>query len=342
MKRDNNFDLVRFCLASTVFLVHSHVLSQNPVLAPLSRFLSSDIAVKAFFVVSGFLIFQSFDRARSLGDYASKRVRRIYPAYAAVVIGAAAIGALVTTAPLAEYFSGALLRYLAANLVFLNFLAPTLPGVFTGNLFEEVNGALWTLKIEVMFYVSVPIIGWLIRRIGLLSVVGVLYVGSVAYFVGLSHVADVTGRPIFDQLARQLPGQLAFFLSGALLYYKEEAWRRWLMPAAAVSLVVLLLHPPYLNAWLQPICLALVVIYFALGFRYLGNFGRFGDFSYGIYILHFPILQWMVWNGWFADRPILALTVACFAVLAAAFASWHLVERPFLLRSSHYVQATRG
>jgi peptidoglycan/LPS O-acetylase OafA/YrhL len=341
MKRNNNFDLIRFCLASTVFLVHSHVLSQNAALAPLSRFLSSDIAVKAFFVVSGFLVFQSYERSRSLSDYAAKRVRRVYPAYAAVILLAAAAGALVTTVPLEQYFSGQLLRYLAANLVFLNFLAPTLPGVFTGNLFEEVNGALWTLKIEVMFYLSVPVIAWLIRRLGLLPVTAVLYVGSVAYFLGLSHLADVMSRPFFDQLARQLPGQLAFFMAGALLYYRFDALRRWLLPAACVSVLLLALHLPYVDPWLQPICLAFVVIGVAFGFPYLGNFGRFGDFSYGIYILHFPILQWMVWQGWFAANPFSALAVACGVVLAAAYASWHLVEKPFLLRSSHYVQATR-
>lgn len=195
MKRNNNSDLIRFYLASIVLLVHSYALSQNAALAPLVQHLSSDLAVQAVFVVSGFLIFQSYERSRSLADYTSKRVRRIYPAYAAVILLATITGALITSVPWQQYFSGELLRYLAANLVFLNFLAPTLPGVFADNAIPVVNGALWTLKIEVSFYVCVPAFAWLIRRFAVLPVVGVIYLESVAYVVTLTHFGEVTSEP---------------------------------------------------------------------------------------------------------------------------------------------------
>ena len=37
--------------------------------------------VDLFFVVSGLLIFMSYERSRSVGRYTENRVRRIYPAY---------------------------------------------------------------------------------------------------------------------------------------------------------------------------------------------------------------------------------------------------------------------
>ena len=140
VKRTNNIDLLRFVLASMVFLVHVHVLSGVQELGFLSRYVSADLAVKGFFVVSGFLIFRSFEASRSVTDYFDKRARRIYPAYACVIFVSVLIGAFITNLGWSDYISLSLLKYLAANLVFLNFLALNLPGVFTGNSLEAVNG----------------------------------------------------------------------------------------------------------------------------------------------------------------------------------------------------------
>jgi peptidoglycan/LPS O-acetylase OafA/YrhL len=340
--RANNFDLIRFALAGIVVLFHAHALSQSEHLAFLPRYFSPDIAVKGFFVVSGYLILRSWDGSKGLADFASKRARRIYPAYATVVLGSAFIGAVVTTLPLWRYFSSHWLGYVGANLSFLNFLAPTLPGIFAGNPETAVNGALWTLKIEVIFYAFVPGLAWLIHRYGAVAVAATLYVASVVYLLGMHHAAEVTGRPIYVALAHQLPGQLSFFMTGAALYYKEKEVRRWLLPGAAVSIGLLAVGGPLIDVVLQPLLLGLTVIYFAVGLPHLGNFGRFGDFSYGMYIIHFPLLQWLVGDGWFREAPLTSLLLACVAVLAAAFAMWHLVERRFLLRSSHYVAASLG
>ena len=62
----NNFDLLRFLFATVVFFVHSSVLSGFEELSFITPILSSDIAVKAFFVISGFLIFMSYERSSSL------------------------------------------------------------------------------------------------------------------------------------------------------------------------------------------------------------------------------------------------------------------------------------
>ena len=82
----NNFDLLRLLFAGTVCLVHSYELSGFQQIGWITSVLSSAVAVKAFFVVSGFLIFMSFERSSSLASYARKRIRRIYPAYFTVVM----------------------------------------------------------------------------------------------------------------------------------------------------------------------------------------------------------------------------------------------------------------
>jgi hypothetical protein len=54
----------------------------------------------------------------------------------------------------------------------------------------------------------------------------------------------------------------------------------------------------------EPIALGILVIYLALIFPYLGRFGKYGDFSCGIYILHFPILQLFISNHLVEISPI--------------------------------------
>lgn len=339
-RRDgNNFDLLRFVLASIVLLAHAHVLTNITQLDFLSRYLSPDYAVKAFFVVSGFLIFQSYDGSGSLRDFFEKRVRRIYPAYAAIVMLCAVGGAAVSTLPPGEYFSAGWMRYVLANLALLNFLAPELPGVFGGNPVATVNGVLWTIKVEVMFYLCVPVIAYLFRRFGVTVVVPAIYVASVAYWIILMEASTQTGIGLYQVLARQLPGQLAYFMTGALLLYSMDRARRWLPYAAAIAAVMLPLRLPIVHAVIEPFLLGCLVIYLAVGVRYLGNFGRYGDLSYGIYIVHFPIIQLLVSMGIFAN-PWIGLFGTIPLVLLGAWCSWHFVERPFLRRSSHYVVAT--
>lgn len=185
----NNFDLLRLLFAGTVCLVHAYKLSGYQQLAWIEKTLSSAVAVKAFFVVSGFLIFMSFERSSSVVSYAKKRFRRIYPAYFTVVI-ICAIGLIsISSKGLPDYFSPAWIKYVLANLSFLNFLHPTLPGVFDTNRLQAVNGALWTLKIEVMFYLSVPLFSLLFRRFGNLLIIAIVYIGSTAYAILFSWLA---------------------------------------------------------------------------------------------------------------------------------------------------------
>ena len=74
-------------------------------------------------------------------------------------------------------------------------------------------------------------------------------------------------------------------------------------------------------------------------FLYVGNIGRFGDFSYGVYILHFPIIQLLVQSDWFGESAWYFLLAVILITATGAIAMWHLVEKWFLFRSSHYLAA---
>ena len=336
---ENNFDLLRLLFAGTVCLVHAYELSGFSELAVISQVLSSGMAVKGFFVLSGFLIFMSFERSTSLSSYAMKRIRRIYPAYFTVVMLCAFGMVAVSSHSVAEYFSGTWVRYVIANLTFMNFLQHTLPGVFENNRLTAVNGALWTIKIEVMFYLVVPMFVFLFRKFGQLWVLVLTYCASVFYAEIMTTMAARSGSQLYAELGRQLPGQLSYFMSGAFLYYFLPLFERRLKYFLTVSVAVLVTNHFFPLPILVPFALAVAVIFFSL-FLYVGNFGKYGDFSYGAYILHCPLIQLLIHFGWFSYNPWLFLASAILLTATGAIAMWHLVEKRFLFRSSHYIAAT--
>jgi peptidoglycan/LPS O-acetylase OafA/YrhL len=78
---------------------------------------------------------------------------------------------------------------------------------------------------------------------------------------------------------------------------------------------------------------------FVFGFwRYFGNFSKYGDFSYGVYIVHFPILQALIALGLARFNPAIFLIVSLSLIFLASLLMWHLVEKRFLKSSSHYRQ----
>lgn len=335
----NNFDLLRLLFAGTVCLVHAYELSGQEELRWIAEVLSTAVAVKAFFVVSGFLIFMSYERSTSLSSYVSKRFRRIYPAYFSAVMLCAFGLAMASSRLTVDYFSFVWLRYVLSNLAFLNFLQPTLPGVFEENHLSAVNGALWTLKIEVMFYALVPVIAHVFRRTSHVPVMVLVYCASLAYSGIFMEAAERTGLGLFRELSRQLPGQLSYFISGAFLYYYLPLFSRYKLYFLMSALVVFVIDRFVPMFVLEPFALAVVVVFFGL-FPYVGNFGRYGDFSYGTYILHFPIIQLVVQFGWFSNSPGLFLITVVLFVAVGAILMWHGIEKFFLLRSSHYVSSS--
>ncbi len=334
--KHNNFDLLRLLFALIVCLVHSYELTRFEELRWIASALSSNIAVNAFFIISGFLIIMSYERSSSLASYTNKRLRRIYPAYLTVIMICAVGLFFVSNATVQSYFSLDWIKYLLANALFLNFLAPSLPGVFESHALNTVNGALWTLKIEVMFYLCVPLIVYLLRRFGHWQTLLTLYCLSIAYSAGLNHLGTSSDSPLYAILARQLPGQLCYFLAGAFLYYFLDHFERYVKYYLSAAIAIMLANTLIDISILTPAALAILVVFFGLYF-FLGNVGKYGDFSYGVYILHFPIIQLLLWSDKFQDAPYLFLSSVIAITALSAFLLWHGVEKHFLKRNNHYI-----
>jgi peptidoglycan/LPS O-acetylase OafA/YrhL len=340
---DNNFDALRLTFASMVVLFHIGLLSAAPALGLLRGYISATFAVQAFFVVSGFLVTMSFENSSSVRSYALKRLRRIAPAYVTVVLGAAVALVLLSTLSPRAYFAAADFRqYVVYNLMLSNFRAPSLPGVFQSNPVTAVNGSLWTIKIEVAFYIAVPLIVWAVRRFGYRPVLAAVFVASLAWRVGLDALSPLPGGDdIYAKLAKQLPGQLAFFAGGAWAYYAARQGRGPGIWPAIAGAIAYALSSGLIHEALEPFAVTAIVSWAALAAPRLPQVGKHGDFSYGVYLYHFPIVQTCVALGLFAWSAGAAVLIVAILVLLCSVLSWYLVESPALARRASGVHGAR-
>lgn len=334
--KHNNFDFMRLLLASTVFIVNAEVLSRTDSSLNISRYLDASMAVDAFFVISGFLIFMSYDNSSTLKDYYIKRARRIYPAYVAVVIVCSFLFFFISSHSFNDYITLEWAKYVFFNLLFLNFVQPSLPGVFDNNYLNAVNGALWTLQIEATFYLVVPIISLVLLKTNKIFLMSLFYLLSILYAMCMGYLAESYGNDLLINIGKLLPGQLAFFISGAFLYYYHGHLRKYSVIYFLVGASGFVVAKSLEFSPLYPISLAILVIYFSTLLKYLGNWGKYGDFSYGIYIWHFPIIQLFVHLQFFDSSPYIGLLSSALIISSVAYLSWRFIEKPCLKRNSYY------
>lgn len=284
--------------------------------------------VFAFFVISGFLVYGSFDRLKNIRKYAVNRAKRILPAYFIVVVFFAFFLYFFANEK-SGYFSAKWVTYLVANLSFANFLQPCIQNVFNENIICAVNGSLWTIKVELMFYVTVPLLFFMMRNSSLKKkniVLTALYFASVIYFYTFVHLEKYV-------LAKQLPGCFTYFAAGTLLYLNRDFFRKkinYLVIPAAV--IVLLEKLVFHHTLLFPFALGVLIFWFAYLNIGLKNFGKYGDFSYGMYLIHFPIVQIFVSEQLFEKYSFGAFFGCVVLVIFLSVLIWKYIESPFLKR----------
>ncbi|MEU9825704.1 acyltransferase family protein [Micromonospora chersina] len=300
--------------------------------------------VVAFFILSGGMVYASAERCRREGrparEYLRNRFLRIVPALylyfavmsaALVALGIVSLGALGGTPFLA---------WAASNLA----LVPVYhPALFHGFGVGVVNGSLWTIPVEVSFYLLLPILVWLAHRAGFRAMVAVAFTAGLAGTV--LHAA--LGGPTTEVLGGKLLGVtfwpwLAFFVIGIAI---GRAWPT--LPqhgALAAGAALLYAAGTALRLRADADWSMVVAVATALPLAYLlfwvGHHGpavlrrsteRLGDLSFGVYIWHMPVINLLLWSGLAGRlRDTALVTVVIVVTGLLAYASWHLVEKPAL------------
>ncbi|MCV6637340.1 acyltransferase [Candidatus Albibeggiatoa sp. nov. NOAA] len=335
--RQNNFDLIRFVAATMVIVAHAYPLTYGHDDTELLHLLTQQqmtfgtLGVAVFFVISGFLIYQSYDNSPNVFIYAKARILRIFPAFIVVLfLMVFGLGVVLTELSFGEYFTqSTTYQYLLG--VFLFPIYYELPGVFENNPWQAaVNGSLWTIPYEFVCYILVVVAGltqilrW--RIVLLILLVGVflfrwlLFDGSPEVLGSLNHWIRGIGTAKLLELS-------SYFLAGMVLYaYREKIIiHHYLALISAVILVVTAIFGG-LQAWFL-LAGSYIIIYLAFSpsIRF-HHFAKYGDFSYGIYIYAFPVQQTLVYYSQAQWHPLVNALFAIPITLFFAILSWHLIE----------------
>ena len=332
IRTNNKMDTVRYIMAFSVIVAHFNELLGFAIPWPIS----SGTGVGGFFALSGFLIYRSWERRPRLGPYLRNRALRILPPYFLVVLLCAFGLVAISSLSAREYFlSPQWLKYLFANLSFLNFLEPSLPGVFEGGQYASpaVNGALWTMKVEWCLYLSVPVVAYVVSKVRIRRrhtlVFSMIILLSVAWSVFFLWRYAATEREIYAILGRQFFGQLSFFYIGALAALNLERLLRykWWVLGVLLAGVALMQTGIYVRAALWPAVDGLLVIWVSMVGRWGRHFTRHDNVSYDMYLFHFPILQLCVYFGLPELGVVVSFVVALLATVVLSLLSWNLVGK---------------
>lgn len=302
--RDNCFTFLRYLFALCIFCGHlCNTLGEDLFIC------TGGIFVCGFFAISGFLNFNSYQQTPNVRMFAKKRFKRIYPAYSLTIIICALVGGCISTLSLSDYVtSPETWKYLFYNLLFLNYLQPHLPGVFDSNVLTAVNGALWTMKVEVLFYISVPLVYKMIQKYGKNKVLWSIVICSLLCNYSMRLAEYLTGNSIFYTLIHQIPCELVYFYTPALMLHNWE----WVKKHGKTLMwITLLLLIPYFFderfCWLHPLIIPILVITAGYEAKWLLPTSKWKDFSYEFYLFHFPVLQTIIFMGWASTQWSVAL-----------------------------------
>ncbi len=321
LEHTNNFDFLRLLAALMVLYSHQRNLLglSDPGLD--DRLTPGVIGVCIFFVISGYLVTQSWQRDPNIFRFAFKRFLRIWPAlFIVTCLAAFALGPLVSRLPSDEYLQHPLLMDYMKNLrLRMNF---NLPGVFENNPFPNaVNGSTWTIPLEVRWYVILGIAG-LVGIVRYPIIVLFAVIGLALYQFGYYHAETNPDRNYIREYG-------LFFCAGTLLWlYRDPLWSRktLLLYVSVLSGIFAFFLGQHMLGVL--IALApLVVVVGEASTPILRRCGRFGDLSYGAYIYAFPVQQTLIWKFGkelpFSIHLIMTLVIT----FACAWLSWHLIEK---------------
>ncbi|MFZ4804950.1 MAG: acyltransferase family protein [Synechococcus lacustris] len=332
LPRLNELDLVRLILATAVVCQHATILAHAPILAPLG----SIPAVPIFIYLSGLLVSESLKRSKNTSDYLGKRIRRILPAYITIVVigGLLAWGkAMLARAPGTSIQS--LINYFSNNLLFLNFRYPCaypLPLGQDPNLCA-VNGSLWSIKYELVFYLLLPIL------IGCSSQIKGKFLARSLGLGSWLALGIYSNMPIYTTII------LCFLAGVGVSHWKKPILNNLeKLPAtnpkirALCAIAITGLSGAGLPLFLTLPLITLVSFYPTKPQAQALNILKFGDLSYGIYLIHFPIIQIFITSlprNFKETAWCSLLSLAASAILAALL--YQGVEKRFLGKSNHYV-----
>jgi len=338
--RVNNFDLLRLFAALQVAVVHS-IGFLKPT-GYFARLLEAGLdrfpGVPIFFVISGVLISKSYERSDSLRDYIRNRCLRIFPGLWVCLVVSVAVILALGVGSLGRITTPAWLLWWAGQMSILqNFRAAFLKPLSAG-----LNGSLWTIPVELEFYIILPALYGILRlrrRLGNMHLLAIALASLALQLLIVSKQPVVQARA-YSLLGMTLAPYLWMFLVGVSIQRNWSTVRGWLFGRAhwwGLGYLILCAAGRWLRVdtggnYMNPVYLlplAGLIVSLATSAPQLSDrILRHHDVSYGLYLYHMLVVDLLVVlaapSGW---APIAAAIIVS---LGLAALSWTLVEKPYL------------
>lgn len=334
----NHLTAVRWVLAGLVALGHLLLLTTAYEPIRIHQWTGGYMAVNGFFVLSGMLIAKSLTFRGDLKAYAISRALRIYPALLVLLLAFAFVFSPLFSRPggIENVVSGETWAYVLRVLM-LGDPQNAPGGIFAGNLEEDFNGPLWTIRYEIAAYILAALgfaVGILKRP--LLTLLA--YITVQTTYLLLPYTMDVTGLPTgFMPLLRLS----SCFLLGMCLWHFPRARRPHWGLVAIVIAAFLWLGGGFGGELLATLALTGLMLRFGLSDAAHAPVVAIPDYSYGIYIWHYPVMQAVLFLR--PDTgPIVLGLLSTPIWLGLSALSWHLIEKTALRlkpRSRHFGQS---
>jgi peptidoglycan/LPS O-acetylase OafA/YrhL len=297
------------------------------------------VAIGGFFFLSGFLITRSKLRVRSTIRFFWHRFLRIFPGFLTVLIITAYVIAPLSwwwryrtwdgyftassESPFSYVFNNMTLILNQLNIA--NF-GQDLPLHANTGMFQW-NGSIWTLAFEFGAYVLVGVLGLfgalanrVIARIVAFAIIGL----ALLQWLGVASIWTIW--PTFSDYRLLL--LMAPFAVGILFQLYAE--RIPIDDRLGVLMLAVAAVTYAKGGWLvlgqYAFCYAL--IWFAIRVQVLKNWDRKADFSYGLYLIGWPLTVAATVFGLQEFGWVVFMLVVVFVAHAYAFLSWHLIEAP--------------
>lgn len=379
-ERITELDGIRgFC---TLLVVVSHyvhlvaVQSANPTVRALGGPLDALMGVMdVFFALSGFLIGGILLDVRDSPNYFKtfyfRRILRIFPLFYVVLLAfvATRVGAYLFNATSLQWlitrpvgtFAGQDALWIASYAVYAQNFAMS----WAGDYGAYWMAPTWSLAVEEQFYLTLPFVIRFFPRQHLAKLVVVCIIAAPLMRCGIV----LSGRS--NQVLQYVLTPLRFDSLGigvltAILWRSETAWAKVqkmkgvILAVMAVCFVVLFgVYSRKLNLP-RPVLIPLFyfsqavfyagALWLALAFRdgllakflRIKAFGKVGEFSYGLYLMHVPMLG-LLHALVFRAAPsidtlggILVTAAAALLAMLLAKLSWEVLERPLLKRGHRF------
>jgi len=345
----NNFDLIRLLAAFEVALGH---IFYNLEIEPtgITKFIVKILymfpGVPIFFFISGFLISKSYENNSRLREFFLNRILRLYPGLVVCVAFSIVLVAL------SGYLDGKEVKWFELVLLFFEkatFFQPYNPDFLRAYGDGVLNGSLWTITVEIQFYLLIPALYIILSRKTPKCTVNCLLVILLIMFFILNRLyaalPDLVGKPILTKVIMvSFFPWFYLFLLGVLVQRNFELLHKYLagrfhltFPLYIFTAYIFSSNGASFDNNINPIVgvsLVLTIFSFAYSMPALSKrILKGNDISYGLYVYHAPVMNFMIYFGLLQkiEYGILALVTS----LLLAAISWRVIEKPALGLKRH-------